>query len=46
MPELRRVSGRKAIRAREKLGSEQVRQPDSHVILKKQTATGNVGCVA
>jgi predicted RNA binding protein YcfA (HicA-like mRNA interferase family) len=45
MPELRRVSGREAIRALEKLGFEQVRQRGSHVILKKQTPTGDVGCV-
>ena len=37
MPELRRVSGRDAIRALEKLGFQQVRQRGSHVILKKQT---------
>jgi len=45
MPELRRVSGRDAIRALEKLGFEQVRQRGSHVMLKKQTPTGDVGCV-
>jgi predicted RNA binding protein YcfA (HicA-like mRNA interferase family) len=45
MPELRRVSGRDAIRALEKLGFEQVRQRGSHVILKKQTPAGDVGCV-
>ncbi len=45
MPRLRRVSGRKAIRALEKLGFEQVRQRGSHVILKKQTSEGAVGCV-
>jgi predicted RNA binding protein YcfA (HicA-like mRNA interferase family) len=45
MPELRRVSGRDAIRALEKLGFEQIRQRGSHVILKKQTPRGDVGCV-
>jgi predicted RNA binding protein YcfA (HicA-like mRNA interferase family) len=45
LPELRRVSGREAIRALEKLGFEQVRQRGSHVILKKQTPEGDVGCV-
>jgi predicted RNA binding protein YcfA (HicA-like mRNA interferase family) len=45
MPELRRVSGREAIRALEKLGFEQVRQRGSHVILKRQTPNGDVGCV-
>ncbi len=45
MPRLRRVSGRKAIRALEKLGFEQVRQRGSHVVLKKQTLSGAIGCV-
>ena len=45
MPELRRASGWDAIRALEKLGFEQIRQRGSHVILKKQTPKGNVGCV-
>jgi predicted RNA binding protein YcfA (HicA-like mRNA interferase family) len=45
MPELRRVSGREAIRALERLGFEQVRQRGSHVILKKQTPEGTIGCV-
>jgi predicted RNA binding protein YcfA (HicA-like mRNA interferase family) len=45
MLELRRVSGREAIRALEKLGFEQVRQRGSHVILKRQTPEGVVGCV-
>ena len=45
MPKLRRVSGREAIRALERLGFEQVRQRGSHVVLKKQTMEGAVGCV-
>jgi len=45
MPELRRISGQEAIRALEKLGFEQVRQRGSHAILKKQTPTGDIGCV-
>jgi len=45
MPELRRVSGREAIRALERLGFEQVRQRGSHVILRKQTSEGAIGCV-
>ena len=45
MPKLRRVSGAEAIRALERLGFEQVRQRESHVVLKKQTAQGTVGCV-
>ncbi len=45
MPELRRVSGREAIRVLEKLGFEQVRQRGSHVILKRRAPEGDVGCV-
>lgn len=45
MPELSEVSGRQAIRALEQLGFEQVRQRGSHVILRKQTSMGEVGCV-
>ncbi len=45
MPKLRRVSGQEAIRALERLGFVQVRQKGSHVILKRQTTEGQVGCV-
>lgn len=45
MPKLRRISGQQAIRALEKMGFEQVRQRGSHVVLKKQTPEGAVGCV-
>ncbi len=45
MPRLRRVSGRETIRALECLGFEQVRQRGSHVVLKKHTLEGAVGCV-
>jgi len=45
MSKLRRVSGEEAIRALERLGFERVRQRGSHVVLKKQTAEGTVGCV-
>jgi predicted RNA binding protein YcfA (HicA-like mRNA interferase family) len=45
MAKLRRVSGVEAIRALERLGFVQVRQRGSHVILKKETAEGTVGCV-
>ena len=44
MPELRSVSGEQAIRALERLGFARVRQRGSHVVLKKQTAGGDVGC--
>ncbi|MCL4510956.1 MAG: type II toxin-antitoxin system HicA family toxin [Bacteroidetes bacterium] len=45
MPELRSVSGEEAIKALEHLGFRRVRQRGSHVILKKSTPTGDVGCV-
>jgi predicted RNA binding protein YcfA (HicA-like mRNA interferase family) len=45
MPKLRRVSGEEAIRALERLGFRRLRQRGSHVILKKETTQGSVGCV-
>jgi predicted RNA binding protein YcfA (HicA-like mRNA interferase family) len=45
MPKLPRVSGREAIRALEQLGFEQVRQRGSHVVLKKRSPEGSMGCV-
>ena len=45
MPRLRMVSGREAIRALEALGFVQVRQRGSHVVLRKDTPSGAVGCV-
>jgi predicted RNA binding protein YcfA (HicA-like mRNA interferase family) len=45
MPKLQRVSGEAVIRALEKFGFQQVRQRGSHVILKKQTSEGEIGCV-
>jgi len=45
MPRLRRVSGEEAIRALERLGFRRIRQRGSHVILKKETAQGPIGCV-
>lgn len=41
MPSLPRVSGREAIRARERLGFVVKRQRGSHVVLRR----GSVGCV-
>jgi len=43
--DLRRVSGEEAIRALERLGFVRVRQRGSHVVLKRQTPQGAVGCV-
>jgi len=45
MPRLRRVSGKETIRALERLGFVQVRQRGSHVVLRKMTSEGPIGCV-
>lgn len=45
MPKPPRVSGKDAIRALERLGFLQIRQQGSHIILKKQTTRGEIGCV-
>ena len=45
MPDKRRMSGQEAIRALERLGFVQVRQKGSHVVLKRQTPEGEIGCV-
>jgi predicted RNA binding protein YcfA (HicA-like mRNA interferase family) len=42
---LRRVSGKETIEALERLGFIQTRQRGSHVVLRKHTAEGDVGCV-
>ena len=45
MPKLRRVSGEEAIRALERLGFMRVRQRGSHVVLRRETPQGAMGCV-
>jgi predicted RNA binding protein YcfA (HicA-like mRNA interferase family) len=45
MRRLRKVTGQEAIRALQRLGFEKVRRRGSHVILKKETSKGAVGCV-
>ncbi len=40
-----RISSREAIRALEHLGFEPVRQTGSHVVMKKETEAGEIGCV-
>jgi predicted RNA binding protein YcfA (HicA-like mRNA interferase family) len=45
MPKPPRVSGKDTIRALERFGFLQIRQQGSHVILKKRTADGEIGCV-
>ena len=44
MPRLPRVSGQEAIRALEQIGFVQVRQRGSHVVLRRSTPEGDVGC--
>lgn len=45
MPKLPRISSKKAVKALKRLGFEPVRQTGSHVVMKKETAEGKVGCV-
>jgi len=45
MPKLSRISGQEVIRKLEKLGFQQVRKRGSHVVLKKKTHEGDIGCV-
>jgi predicted RNA binding protein YcfA (HicA-like mRNA interferase family) len=45
MPKLPRISSREAIRTLERLGFEQIRQTGSHVVIKKETLDGEIGCV-
>ncbi len=44
-PKLPRVSGEEAIRSLERLGFVRIRQRSSHILLKRQTKDGEVGCV-
>jgi predicted RNA binding protein YcfA (HicA-like mRNA interferase family) len=45
MANLKQVSGEEAIRALERLGFARARQRGSHVVLKKVTPAGTIGCV-
>ena len=45
MPKLYRISGQAAIRILEQLGFAHIRQNGRHVILKKHTPEGDIGCV-
>jgi len=45
MPKMRRASGHEVVRALEQMGFQQVRQRGSHVVMKKLTSSGTVGCV-
>jgi predicted RNA binding protein YcfA (HicA-like mRNA interferase family) len=45
MGKLKRLSGEEIIKVLKRLGFEPVRQRGSHVVLKKTTIDGAVGCV-
>ena len=45
MPDLPHLSGREILRVLEQLGFVQARQKGSHVVMKKSTPEGSVGCV-
>jgi predicted RNA binding protein YcfA (HicA-like mRNA interferase family) len=45
MPKMPRISSKEAIRALERLGFDRIRQTGSHVVLKKETEDGEIGCV-
>lgn len=45
MPKMPRISSKEAIRSLERLGFEQIRQTGSHVVMKKETEEGEIGCV-
>lgn len=44
MPKLPRISGEEAVTALERMGFRRVRQRGSHVVLRKDTDAGSVGC--
>jgi predicted RNA binding protein YcfA (HicA-like mRNA interferase family) len=46
MPKLPRLSGAEIIKILQKMGFYQARQRGSHVVMKKITPEGAVGCVA
>ena len=45
MPKLLRVSGGEAVRAQERCGFVQARQRGSHIVHRKRTPKGDIGCV-
>ncbi len=45
MVKLKRVSGEQTIKKLQKAGFEVIRQRGSHVVLKKTTPNGDIGCV-
>ncbi|MBN1604798.1 MAG: type II toxin-antitoxin system HicA family toxin [Chitinispirillaceae bacterium] len=45
MVKLKRLSGEEIIKALKRMGFEPVRQRGSHVVMKKITVSGTIGCV-
>jgi predicted RNA binding protein YcfA (HicA-like mRNA interferase family) len=45
MPKMPRISSREAIRALERLGFQQIRQTGSHIVMKRLTEKGAIGCI-
>jgi len=45
MVKLRRASGWETVQALRRLGFVEVRQRRSHLVLRKQTSEGDVGCI-
>ena len=44
MPELRKVSGREAVKALERLGFHKTRQRGNHIVMVRETPEGKTGC--
>jgi predicted RNA binding protein YcfA (HicA-like mRNA interferase family) len=45
MPKMPRISSREAIRVLERLGFQQIRQTGSHIVMKRLTEKGAIGCI-
>jgi len=45
MSKLKRMSGKEAVSALKKFGFREIRQKGSHIILKRTTSEGEIGCV-
>jgi len=45
MSKLTRMSGKEAVSTLKKFGFKEIRQKGSHIILKRTTSEGEIGCV-
>ncbi|MGB6371802.1 MAG: type II toxin-antitoxin system HicA family toxin [Atribacterota bacterium] len=45
MSKLKRMSGKEAVSILKKFGFREIRQKGSHIILKRTTSEGEIGCV-